>query len=159
MTLALVLTSCSQVIKKPVLHDYALSNFEDVQFNDGVITAKLAVTLDLENPASMKYFAESLKVVLYKPNGTVFGNASLREPVAIPKRTRQRVVLPLEVVIETNPLVMAFSMYTNKSLDIESMLMDLDGVVGAANIHKKIHIEQKSVKDLLDSMKDEDPQK
>lgn len=153
VALALVVSSCSQIIKKPVLHSYALSDLQDIKMENGTITANLGVTLDLENPAGLKYFAESLKAVLYKTDGTLFGVATLREPIELPKKTRQRVVLPLKLDIEASPVLMALNKATGRDFNIESMMIDLTGVVGANSIKKKIHIEQQSVKELLDSMK------
>ena len=152
VVLALTAAGCSEVLKKPVLHSYAISGLQDIGLEDGVITANISVTLDLENPAKTSYSARELKVALYKQNGTLFGNACLLQPVTIPGKTRQEVMLPLKLEIKAVSLVTLLNK-ASSGFDFESMIADIEGTISAGAINKKIKIEKQPVKELFENLK------
>jgi len=159
VALALLASGCSEVLKKPVLHGYTFSAPESIQYEEGVITTDMDLILDIENPARFTYSSDSLKIVLYKANGTIFGNATLRSQISIPKKSRLKVALPLKVKVAASPLMLAVNGFSGKGLDLESMYVDVDGIVKASGLKKKVHLEHQSLKEvgeMLKNMKYED---
>lgn len=156
---ALAAAGCTRTFKMPVLHGYTLSNPENVTIADGSLRADLSLVLDLENPAGVPFSSDSLKIVLYRENGTIFGYATLRESVSIPEQTRQEVALPLQVDIVASPILLALNVFSKKGIDWSSLFIDVDGRVKAGSLKKKIHLERRSPKEMkgiLENLKYED---
>ena len=148
IVLMMIVSGCSQALKKPVLHGYSISGLEDVRLQDGAVKADVSLILDLENPAGLRYSSDSLKIVLFRENGTIFGYASLREPVSSQKHNREQVALPLEVTLTASPLLLALSGFSKKGIDWDSMFIDADAIVKAGSMKKKIHLEHHPLKEM-----------
>ncbi len=132
----LLLASCSNGSKDPVIKDYWIHQIGGLGFGLDGVTADMKLDINIENPSAVRYTVESLQATLYKQADTArFAYVELQEPVGIEPRSEGIVSLPLSVRL-IRPLALLSGGIGTDFSDYEA---DIDMLVHKGAFKKHIH--------------------
>lgn len=146
LSAALLLASCSDASRDPVIKGYRLHQVGGLGFGLDGVTADVKLDLEIENPSSAKYTLEALDATLFPAYDTVaYAYVTLKEPAFIEARSDATIGVPLAVRI-TKPLSILGA--GGLSGDFSDYVADIDLLVRKGALKKHIKKERMPMKDI-----------
>lgn len=153
LALTCLLSGCASKYQEPILGNYKLSGLSDIMYTGSQVRGTVNVTIDVENPAGVRYTLETMKLKLFNSDGTEFADAVLKSPVSVESKSNTTIVAPMGVILKDVSLSTAIGVFAGETLDFDNMYANLDAHVKAGRHERDFHQERIPAKTIINKFK------